>query len=82
MRYYQKEAKAESRRQGGEENNKGGGNGHTKKESPAPDGRAQDSWLNLEKNGGDLLSHCHAVPSARTGLTALFGMGRGGTPAL
>ena len=23
-----------------------------------------------------------AVPSARTGLTALFGMGRGGTPAL
>ena len=53
-----------------------------KKESPAPDGRAQDSWLNLKKNGGDLLSHCHAVPSARTGLTALFGMGRGGTPAL
>ena len=37
---------------------------------------------NIRKNGGDLLSHGYAVPSARTGLTALFGMGRGGTPAL
>ncbi len=35
-----------------------------------------------EKNGGDLLSHCDAVPSARGGLTSLFGMGRGGTLAL
>ena len=34
------------------------------------------------KNGGYLLSHSYAVPSARPGLTALFGMGRGGTPAL
>ena len=26
------------------------------------------------------LPHCIAVPSAHTGLTSLFGMGRGGTP--
>ena len=36
----------------------------------------------IGKNGGDLLSHGCAVPSARTGLTSLFGMGRGGTPTL
>ena len=36
----------------------------------------------LKKNGGYLLSHGCAVPSARAGLTALFGMGRGGTPPL
>ena len=29
------------------------------------------------KVGGDLLSHGCAVPSARSGLTSLFGMGRG-----
>ena len=34
------------------------------------------------KNGGYLLSHCHAVPSAWRGLTSLFGMGRGGSLAL
>ena len=27
------------------------------------------------------LPHCIAVPSAQPGLTSLFGMGRGGTPA-
>jgi hypothetical protein len=32
----------------------------------------------LIKMGGDILSHTNAVPSARTGLTSLFGMGRGG----
>ena len=37
---------------------------------------------NSQKNGGDLLSRGCAVPSARPGLTSLFGMGRGGTPAL
>ena len=31
------------------------------------------------KNGGYLLSRGCAVPSARAGLTSLFGMGRGGT---
>ena len=34
------------------------------------------------KNGGVLLSHCDAVPSAPLGLTSLFGMGRGGSPTL
>ncbi len=34
------------------------------------------------KNGGNLLSHFYAVPSARPGLTSLFGMGRGGAPVL
>ena len=38
--------------------------------------------LSSDKNGGYLLSHGCAVPSARTGLTSLFGMGRGGTPTL
>ena len=31
----------------------------------------------FKKVGGDLLSHGCAVPSARLGLTSLFGMGRG-----
>ena len=34
------------------------------------------------ENGGYLLSHFYAVPSAWLGLTSLFGMGRGGTPTL
>ena len=38
--------------------------------------------LTLLKNGGVLLSHCDAVPSAPLGLTSLFGMGRGGSPTL
>ena len=29
------------------------------------------------KKGGDILSHITAVPSAQSGLTSLFGMGRG-----
>ena len=36
--------------------------------------------LALSKFGIDLLSHPGAVPSALTGLTSLFGMGRGGSP--
>ena len=32
----------------------------------------------LVKEGGDILSHGQAVPSALTGLTSLFGMERGG----
>ena len=32
----------------------------------------------LSKIGGYLLSHFYAVPSAWSGLTSLFGMGRGG----
>ena len=38
---------------------------------------AQDS---LERRRRPTLPHCGAVPSARPGLTSLFGMGRGGTP--
>ena len=49
--------------------------------------RRKPSEISLEgflrkKNGGYLLSHGCAVPSARAGLTSLFGMGRGGTPPL
>ena len=36
----------------------------------------------FNQNGGYLLSHCDAVPSAWQGLTSLFGMGRGGTLVL
>ncbi len=43
---------------------------------------AQETLSLLIKNGSYLLSHGCAVPSARAGLTALFGMGRGGTPPL
>ena len=50
-------------------------------EPPNTGGRGMSSLIQL-KNGGDLLSHWCAVPSARTGLTSLFGMGRGGTPTL
>jgi hypothetical protein len=31
----------------------------------------------FQKQGGDILSHNTAVPSALTGLTSLFGKGRG-----
>ncbi len=34
-------------------------------------------WTTLSKEGGDILSHSNAVPSAQAGLTSLFGMGRG-----
>ena len=33
--------------------------------------------MKVLKEGGDLLSHIIAVPSAQTGLTSLFGMVRG-----
>jgi len=31
----------------------------------------------FQKKGGDILSHITAVPSAQSGLTSLFGKGRG-----
>ena len=34
----------------------------------------------LSRRRRPTLPHCGAVPSARPGLTSLFGMGRGGTP--
>ena len=40
------------------------------------------SYPSLSKIGGYLLSHYFAVPSARSGLTSLFGMGRGGSLTL
>ena len=52
----------------------------TKKEGPSR--IAPQRTLESKKNGGYLLSHGCAVPSARAGLTSLFGMGRGGTPPL
>ena len=35
----------------------------------------------LKRRRPPTLPHCIAVPSAQPGLTSLFGMGRGGTPA-
>ena len=40
------------------------------------------SYPSLSKIGGYLLSHYFAVPSAWSGLTSLFGMGRGGSLTL
>ena len=37
--------------------------------------------LSIKRRGGDLL-YRKAVPSALQGLTSVFGMGTGGTPAL
>ena len=44
--------------------------------------KSESFELALSKFGIDLLSHLSAVPSALTGLTSLFGMGRGGSPSL
>jgi hypothetical protein len=42
-----------------------------------------DSELRYKIAGGDILSHpLGAVPSALSGLTSLFGMGRGGSRSL
>ena len=47
-----------------------------KKKSP------EDNSSGLLTKMADTYSPTFAVPSARTGLTSLFGMGRGGTPSL
>ena len=52
----------------GEKEKKRGGSPHPCKEPP------------LSRRRRPTLPHCGAVPSARPGLTSLFGMGRGGTP--
>ena len=46
------------------------------------DERSPEGLRSLEKSGGDLLSQGDypQVPSARAGLTAVFGMGTGVTP--
>ena len=65
--------------------------GHVARRAPAPEPRgperrkaALQAALHAIKAGGDLLSQAvaHQVPSARRGLTALFGMGRGVSPSL
>ena len=45
----------------------------------SPD-RSSQSGLQNKKRQLPTLPHCIAVPSAQSGLTSLFGMGRGGTP--
>ena len=47
-----------------------------------PSGLSTERDEPSEKNGDYLLSHCYAVPSAWSGLTSLFGMGRGGSLTL
>ena len=55
----------------------GRGTGKKQKEPP------QRSLQRLQsRRRRPTLPHCGAVPSARPGLTSLFGMGRGGTPGL
>ncbi len=43
-------------------------------------GLSPQRTLSTEKRQPPTLPHCIAVPSAQSGLTSLFGMGRGGTP--
>ena len=57
----------------------------TPRQSAQVDG-SSGAWINWvfgnKKPGNDLLSHRQAaVPSARQGLTSVFGMGTGGSPA-
>ena len=49
----------------------------TKSKNPLPTWCWKGKRKKCNKVGGDLLSHGCAVPSARSGLTSLFGMGRG-----
>ena len=55
---------------------------YTQKEfSPSPvPARESEEGENPWRRRRPTLPHCGAVPSARAGLTSLFGMGRGGTP--
>ena len=53
------------------------GAGGLKKKNPD-----KQKLIEVHKNGGYLLSRAQdGLPSAMLGLTSLFGMGRGGTPA-
>ena len=45
------------------------------------DSLESSGFCHLEKRRLPTLPHCIAVPSAPLGVTSLFGMGRGGTPA-
>ncbi len=55
---------------------------HQQKKRNSPESGFVPHFVDYPKDGGDLLSHKNAVPSAQSGLTSLFGMGRGGTPML
>ncbi len=56
---------------------------HKKNPSPPEEQQFQRKGrTSREKRRRPTLPHCGAVPSARPGLTSLFGMGRGGAPAL
>ena len=63
--------------------------GHGAQRAPTPEAQNAEkppfgAAPHVVKAGGDLLSQAvaHQVPSARRGLTALFGMGRGVSPSL
>ena len=56
----------------------GDAGGDTKKSRPTGD---EPGGRQHERRRHPTLPHCSAVPSAQPGLTSLFGMGRGGTPA-
>ena len=56
----------------------GAAGGDTKKCRPTGD---EPGGRHHERRRHPTLPHCSAVPSAQPGLTSLFGMGRGGTPA-
>ena len=56
----------------------GDAGGDTKKCRPTGD---EPGGRQHERRRHPTLPHCSAVPSAQPGLTSLFGMGRGGTPA-
>ena len=61
----------------------GGGQrgGETQKKKPRRKPCGLTAELQNKRRRPPTLPHCGAVPSAQPGLTSLFGMGRGGTPA-
>ena len=81
MQHGQKKGKREKREKRKEEKRKEEGEegkrGKRKKERGSPHLCKEPP---LSRRRRPTLPHCGAVPSARPGLTSLFGMGRGGTP--
>ena len=51
-----------------------------KSRSPPPGSQGLQEGDSKKRGRLPTLPHCGAVPSARVGLTSLFGMGRGGAP--
>src|SRR5690606_34504545 len=56
---------------------KGGGSSKATRRTYKTKNPHQINDEDSQKKGGDILSHRMAVPSAQSGLTSLFGMGRG-----